>query len=188
MNRADALAESLLESGITAMKIWPFDPPAQENGGLDISAAEMKKAIEPFEKIRKAVGDRMDIMVEFHSLWNLPTAKKIARALEPYAPMWYEDPIRMNSPQALAEYARSTDVWVCASETLGSRWPYKDIAGKRRASRRDGRPVLDRRAHRGTKDRVAGGNLAPSVSRRTIASARWGSSRPCTCRSASRIR
>jgi L-alanine-DL-glutamate epimerase-like enolase superfamily enzyme len=87
----------------------------------------MKKAIEPFEKIRKAVGDRMDIMVEFHSLWNLPTAKKIARALEPYAPMWYEDPIRMNSPQALAEYARSTDVWVCASETLGSRWPYKEM-------------------------------------------------------------
>src|SRR2546423_4652709 len=127
MNRADALAESLLESGITAMKIWPFDPPAQANSGLYISPAEMKKAIEPFEKIRKAVGDRMDIMVEFHSLWNLPTAKKIARALEPYAPMWYEDPIRMNSPQALAEYARSTDVWVCASETLGSRWPYHEM-------------------------------------------------------------
>ena len=44
-------------------------------------------------------------MVEFHSLWNLPTAIKIARALEPYKPTWYEDPIRMNSPQALAEYA-----------------------------------------------------------------------------------
>src|SRR5205814_9311974 len=54
----------------------------------------------------------------------------VARALEPYAPMWYEDPIRMNSPQALAEYARSTDVWVCASETLGSRWPYKDLLEK----------------------------------------------------------
>ena len=35
--------------------------------------------------------------------------------------------MRMNSPQALAEYARSTDVWVCASETLGSRFPYKDM-------------------------------------------------------------
>ncbi len=109
------------------MKIWPFDPAAQENQGLFISAAQMKKAIEPFEKIRKAVGDRMEIMVEFHSLWNLPTAKQIAKALEPYAPTWYEDPIRMNSPQALAEYARSTDVWVCASETLGSRYPYKDM-------------------------------------------------------------
>lgn len=127
MHRADALAESLLESGVTAMKIWPFDPAAQETGGRQISAAQMKRAIEPFEKIRRAVGDRMEIMVEFHSLWNLPAAKRIARALEPYAPTWYEDPIRMNSPQALAEYARSTPVWVCASETLGSRFPYKEL-------------------------------------------------------------
>ena len=127
MTRADAVAESLLESGISAMKIWPFDPPAQENEGLFITAAQMKKAVEPFEKIRKAVGDKMEIMVEFHSLWNLPAAKLIAKELEQYKPTWYEDPIKMNSPQALAEYARSTSVWVCASETLGSRWPYKDM-------------------------------------------------------------
>ena len=126
MNRADELAESLLESGIGAMKIWPFDPVANENQGLYISAAQMKQALEPFEKIRKAVGDKMEIMVEFHSLWNLPAAKQIAKALEPYKPTWFEDPIRMNSPQALAEYARSTDVWVTASETLGSRWAYKE--------------------------------------------------------------
>jgi galactonate dehydratase len=127
MNRAGALAESLLESGVSAMKIWPFDPVAQETHGLYISAAQMKKAVEPFEKIRKAVGDRMEIMVEFHSQWSLPAAMQIARVLEDYEPTWYEDPIRMNSPQALAEYASATDVWVCASETLGSRFPYKDM-------------------------------------------------------------
>ena len=127
MHRADAVAESLLESGITAMKIWPFDPAAHETEGLHISAAQLKTALEPFEKIRRAVGDRMEIMVEFHSLWNLPTAKHIARALEPYAPTWFEDPIRMTSPQALSEYARSTHIPVCASETLGSRFPYKDM-------------------------------------------------------------
>ncbi len=127
MTRADALAENLLEQGVTAMKIWPFDPHAQETRGQYITTEQMKTAIEPFEKIRKAVGDKMEIMVEFHSLWNLPTAKKIAKALEPYSPTWYEDPIRMNSPQALGEFAASTDVWTCASETLGSRWPYKDM-------------------------------------------------------------
>jgi len=127
MNRADDLAESLLDQGITAMKIWPFDPPAIENHGLFITPEQMRKAVEPFEKIRKRVGDRIEIMVEFHSLWNLPTAKKIARVLEDYQPSWYEDPIRMNSPQALADYARSTGVSVCASETLGSRFPYKDM-------------------------------------------------------------
>lgn len=126
MNRAGELAENLLSDGITAMKIWPFDPAAIENRGLFITPEQMKAAIRPFELIRKAVGDRMEIMVELHSLWNLPMAKDIAKALEPFIPRWYEDPIRMNSPQALAEFARSTSVWTCASETLGSRFAYKD--------------------------------------------------------------
>ncbi|MCB2012655.1 MAG: mandelate racemase/muconate lactonizing enzyme family protein, partial [Geminicoccaceae bacterium] len=99
----------------------------QDNRGMAITAEEMRRALDPFEKIRKRVGDRMDIMVEMHSLWNLPMAMKIARALEPYDPCWFEDPIRMNSPQALAEFAASTTVPVCASETLGSRFPYKDM-------------------------------------------------------------
>ena len=127
MERADELAESLLKSGITAMKIWPFDPAAQENKGQFITAAQMRQAMEPFRKIRHAVGDDMEIMVEFHSLWNLPTAKKIAMALEEYEPTWYEDPIRMSSAQALADYAACTSVSVCASETLGTRMPFKDF-------------------------------------------------------------
>ena len=127
MTRADAVAESLLDQGISAMKIWPFDPAAIAHEGMSISPAELRAAIEPFEKIRRAVGDRMEIMVEFHCLWNLPMAKKLARILEQYAPTWYEDPIRMTSPQALGELAASTNVWVCASETLGSRFPYKDM-------------------------------------------------------------
>lgn len=124
---AGALAENLLESGINAMKIWPFDPAARETGGVDISLQQLREGLKPFELIRKRVGDKMDIMVEFHSLWNLTSAKRIARALDQFQPSWYEDPIRMNSSQALAEYARSTPTPVCASETLGSRWPYKEM-------------------------------------------------------------
>ena len=126
-HHADWLAEDLLESGISAMKIWPFDPIARETGGVSISRDQMKRGLEPFEKIRRAVGDRMDIMVEFHSMWKLPAAKQIARALEPYDPTWFEDPIRMNDPRALADYNTSTHVPVCAGETLGTRWPYRDM-------------------------------------------------------------
>lgn len=126
MTRAGDLAEDLLSQGISSMKIWPFDPAGIENKGQFITTAQMHEAVKPFEAIRKAVGDKMDIMVEMHSLWNLPTAMEIARVLEDYKPRWYEDPIRMNSPQALAEFARSTTVWTCASETLGSRFAYKE--------------------------------------------------------------
>ena len=84
LHRAGDLAHSLLEQGVTAMKIWPFDPYAEGSAGLHISPSDLKRALGPFEAIRGAVGDRMDIMVEFHSLWNLPAAIRIARALEPY--------------------------------------------------------------------------------------------------------
>ena len=86
LNDAGGLAQSLLEQGITGMKIWPFDPYAEASGGHWISSEDLKKGIEPFRKVREAVGDRMELMVEMHSLWNLPSAIKIAKALEDYEP------------------------------------------------------------------------------------------------------
>ena len=127
LNDAGALAESLLAEGITGMKIWPFDFAAKASGGYYISNADLDKALEPFRQIRRAVGDRMDIMVELHSLWRFPAAIKIAEALEEFDPFWYEDPIRMDSIEAVAEFAGATNVPVCASETLGARYEHKQI-------------------------------------------------------------
>ncbi len=124
--RADELAHSLLEEGFTGMKIWPFDPYAEDRGGSFLPARDIDRALEPFRKIREAVGNRIDIMAEFHSLWNLQQAKQIARALEPYAPYWSEDPIRMCDVATLKEYGRSTTIPVCASETLGGMYPFRE--------------------------------------------------------------
>lgn len=127
VHRADELAQSLLEEGFGAMKIWPFDPYAEDNGGSFIAARDLDLALEPWRKIRKAVGDRIEIMAEFHSLWNLQQAKQIARALEPFRPYWAEDPIKMCDVDTLKEYARSTSIPVCASETLGGLYPFRDV-------------------------------------------------------------
>ena len=127
LNRADELALSLLEQGITGMKIWPFDFAAEASGGHYISAPDLDRALEPFAKIRDAVGNKMDIMVELHSLWNLPMAKRIAEALEQFDPFWYEDPLRMDSLAALADFAGSTRVPVCASETLAGQRAFRDL-------------------------------------------------------------
>lgn len=118
LNRADELALSLLEQGITGMKIWPFDIAAERSGGFDITAAELNAALEPFAKIRRAVGDRMDIMVEFHSLWSLPMAKRLAQRLAEFDTYWHEDPFRLDNLCDLVDYARHSKAWVCASETL----------------------------------------------------------------------
>ena len=134
LEHADELALSLLEEGYTGMKIWPFDAYAEASGGTYISNADLKTALGPFEKIRKAVGDRMDIHVEFHSMWNLPTAIRIAKALEPFDPFWFEDPIKMDNLDALADYAHRTNVWVTASETLATRWAFRELFEKRAVS------------------------------------------------------
>ena len=133
LHRADELALSLREEGITGMKIWPFDPYAERTGGHDIAPHELRLALEPFEKIRPAVGADMDIMVELHGLWDLPTAKRITRALEPYDPYWFEDPIRADHLGALADLARTTRVPITASETLTGRWAFRELMERRAA-------------------------------------------------------
>jgi galactonate dehydratase len=127
LRRADELAQDLLAEGVTAMKIWPFDLAAEANDGVDISNAELSQALKPFEKIRRAVGDRMEIMVEFHSLWQLLPAMRIARALAPFDTKWHEDPIRMDSLASLKRYAEVSTAPICASETLASRWAFRDL-------------------------------------------------------------
>jgi L-alanine-DL-glutamate epimerase-like enolase superfamily enzyme len=118
LHRADELALSLLEEGTTAMKIWPFDIAAERTNGLDISAGELRAALEPFERIRRAAGDRMDIMVEFHSLWSPPMARRLARELARFDTYWHEDPFRLDSPSDLKHYAPDCRALICASETL----------------------------------------------------------------------
>ncbi|MEM8552576.1 MAG: enolase C-terminal domain-like protein, partial [Pseudomonadota bacterium] len=86
----------------------------------DITADELRRALEPFAKIRSAVGDKMDIMVEFHSLWSLPMAKRLAGPLKDFATYWHEDPFRLDTPADIAAYAPHTDAWICVSETLST--------------------------------------------------------------------
>lgn len=127
MNCADELAISLLEEDITAMKIWPFDVAAEKTRGQYISPSDLKTSLEPFEKIRRAVGDKMDIMVEFHLMWQLLPAIEIARALEPYDTFWHEDPIKMDSLSSLTRYGAASKAPIAASETLSSRWAFRDL-------------------------------------------------------------
>jgi galactonate dehydratase len=127
---AGALAQSLLEEGITAMKIWPFDPYAVANGGNFIHRSELDNALEPFRLIRDAVGDRMEVMVELHSMWDLPSALAIARELRGFRPFWAEDPIKMQDPDALATYAMRSGLPVCASETVATRSQFLELLRK----------------------------------------------------------
>ncbi len=127
LNHADELALDLLESGITAMKIWPFDPYAESSDGLYISGPDLEKGLEPFRKIRQAVGNKMDIMVEFHSLWTLPPALQIADRLAEFNTFWHEDPMKLDSMSGFKRYADRSKAPLCVSETLAMRGSFLDL-------------------------------------------------------------
>jgi L-alanine-DL-glutamate epimerase-like enolase superfamily enzyme len=130
LNHADQLAESLLSEGYTQMKIWPFDRLAEANAGRYISLEQLKEGCEPFRKIRAAVGERMEIALELHNLWNLPSAIRIAKAAADYGIVWCEDPIPMDNIDALADLRRQVKVPICASEIIGTRWGFRELFEK----------------------------------------------------------
>lgn len=127
LNRADELAQSLLEMDISAMKIWPFDYAAEASQGMWIGADDLKRGLEPFEKIRAAIGDKMEIAAELHSLWSRPMATKIAQALEPIQPMWVEDPVFMDHLGSIGNVARDTRAPIAVGETRGGRADFRGL-------------------------------------------------------------
>ena len=131
---AGALAKELLAEGITAMKIWPFDECAEQSGGHYLSASELRRGVEPFEKIREAVGDAMDVVVELHAKWDLPNAVRIARAVEQFQPLWIEDPLRMDDMAALRRFTSATAVPTGASETVGNSSGIREVVDRGGAS------------------------------------------------------
>ena len=127
LNRPAELAQSLLEMDITAMKIWPFDYAAEATAGQWIGAEDLRRGLEPFEKIRAAVGDRMEIAAELHSLWSRPMAVKIANALQDIAPMWVEDPVFMDHLGSIGDVAAATSCPIAVGETRGGRGDFRQL-------------------------------------------------------------
>src|SRR6185437_15735937 len=89
---------------------------------------ELKAGLLPFRKIRDAVGDRIEVMAELHSMWNTTSAIRICRGLEEYGVFWAEDPVaKMDDAQALADLRRQTRTPICGSETLAGTVAFRDL-------------------------------------------------------------
>ena len=121
------LAESLLDSGITGMKIWPFDPIAKETGGNYITPAQIKEGLRPLRLIKETFGDSMEVAMEFHGYWSLPCAIQIARACEEFSPMWLEEMLGQDNMAAYRELASSTRLPLTISERLMTTWQYREL-------------------------------------------------------------
>lgn len=121
------LARSLLDSGIGAMKIWPFDEIARETRGQYITREQLRRGVEPLRLIKQEFGEEMEVAMEFHGFWNLHCAIQIAETCQPYVPMWLEEMLPQDNLEAYAELAAATNLPLCLSERLMTRWGFREL-------------------------------------------------------------
>jgi L-alanine-DL-glutamate epimerase-like enolase superfamily enzyme len=126
-NAPAQLAHDLLAAGIHAMKIWPFDDAARRSLGQSINSEELEYGVSKFRAIREAVGDAIEIALEGHCQWNLPSAVRIAHAVEPYRPMWLEELMLPDDPAATRQLRAATRTPLVTSERLMTRWGYRPV-------------------------------------------------------------
>jgi galactonate dehydratase len=119
--------------GITAIKIWPFDGAARRNRHQYVSNADIEQALFPVRKLRDTFGSDIEILMEFHSNWNLTAAVRIAKALEPYKPMWLEDMLLPGNFSQYRQLAEATSLPLCISERMAGRMAFEELLASRAA-------------------------------------------------------
>ena len=68
---------------------------------LEISNQDLTTALTCIDEVRKAVGPDVDLLIEGHGRFNIPTGIKIAKELEQFHPMWFEEPTLPDNLDAL---------------------------------------------------------------------------------------
>ena len=113
-------AKIAVQRGVTAMKWDPFG-----KNYLEISNKDLDKALRCVDEVRKAVGNDVDLLIEGHGRFNIPTSVKIAKELEQFKPMLFEEPVPPDNLDALKEVKMRSNISISAGERLYTRWDYK---------------------------------------------------------------
>lgn len=98
------------------------------------TVAEVRYAAEQFGELREAAGDEVDIAIDFHGAISPATAKLLIKALEPYQPMFVEEPINCQDHELMAEIARGTHLPIATGERVFTKWGFREVLEKRAAT------------------------------------------------------
>lgn len=125
-------AAQYADLGFTAIKFDPadlytaFDPSQPSLESLD--------RIERFvRQIREAVGTRCDLLFGTHGQFSPSGALRVARRIEPYDPLWFEEPVPPENVDAMATVAHGTSIPVATGERLATKYEFREILTRQAA-------------------------------------------------------
>jgi len=121
-------AKIAVQRGVTAMKWDPFG-----KSYLEISNKDLDTALKCVAAVREAAGPDVDLLIEGHGRFNVPTGIKIAKELEQFKPMWFEEPTPPDNLEALKAVRDKSPVPISAGERLYNLRQYKDLFEMRAA-------------------------------------------------------
>jgi 2-dehydro-3-deoxyphosphogalactonate aldolase len=122
-----------VDRGLTGVKLDPIGKDPLAHGHWEqatpslLSLPAIAKAARRFGELRDLVGDRCDLMVGTHGQMSPAGAIRLARALEPYRPLWLEEPVPPEGIGELAQVARATCIPIATGERLTNRYEFADL-------------------------------------------------------------
>ena len=114
--------------GFTALKMDVDEPiPSGRALNRSITVQDLHLTVQMVEAVRKAVGEEIDLCVDAHGAFDVPSAVKMSRALEGYNLMWIEDPVPMNNLSAMAKVTREIETPICTGELIETRYGFREL-------------------------------------------------------------
>ena len=111
------VALQIVDQGFTAIKFDPAGPYTVYDGHQP-RLEDLERSEQFCKRIREAVGNRADLLFGTHGQFTVSGAKRLARRLEAYDPLWFEEPTTPENPHDMAEIARYTSIPIATGERL----------------------------------------------------------------------
>ena len=119
-------AAEYLAQGFTALKFDPLGPYSAFDGRQP-SLAALERCERFMRQLREAVGSRADLLFGTHGQMTAAGAIRLARRIEPYDPLWFEEPVPPDAPEEMAQVARATRVPIAAGERLATKYDFARV-------------------------------------------------------------
>jgi L-alanine-DL-glutamate epimerase-like enolase superfamily enzyme len=110
-------AEAMVAQGYTAVKFDPAGPYTMRGGHMP-AMSDISLSVAFCKAIRAAVGDRADLLFGTHGQFTVAGAIRLGQALEPYSPLWFEEPIPPDAPLDMARVAQAVRIPIATGERL----------------------------------------------------------------------
>ncbi len=122
--------KEIVASGHQAIKFDPFPNHAEEKNGYlsgKMDAANEDEGAAVTEAIRKAAGPDVELLIDAHGRFDVPTAVRLARRVEQYKIAWWEEPVPVESAHALKQVREQINIPISIGERLHTRWEFVPV-------------------------------------------------------------